>query len=467
MALPPAEPSELQVGVRLTSSVCGQAGTLRKSSGIAFNQNGRFYVLALASHVLNGPNTCHQVEPRGGAKLPMTLQSWQWGKLALLEVGGRFDEALQTDLLSLRTYHTVQGSVVRFDEAAATWKIFAVAILSESSDRGSRPSMIETDINIDQSFVGWPVTIAQSILGMISDEYLEIKPGSSAELKFWRRAKPSLVTSPLLIRLDEMQAFVRQALSGTLKSDGIEVSLVHQLADRDVLTTGSLELSEDCPDSSVTTPGGSYPIGGVDPVGVGGGLLSKPGCFIRIKRAAAAGSMMSPLFDRKNWGSKVDELLRSADHVDVPYVFLRDPVFDYNDRRVLFSMRQFLGQLERSEFSPLTIAYAAGSVVPGLDPRLKEVRDLAKKSNAVLFDFYLQYMKTLDSYQLDVVRELYFVVEMATTEEWPEISQTQLDGLLDRTKHRLIWGMIENDFFFKNKVLYPDLVSLQNKLKAL
>lgn len=455
----------MKISVKVTSQVCGQPNTLRVAQGMAFKNANRRFVVTNAAAVLNGAGTCHTAG-FGTSEASLKLLAWRWGGLALLELTREIPESNVLEFPNSGTSISNFGQLATRDEVTGAWRTIDADLLTFTSDRGTWESMIEAQVTIDGSFAGTPVVMGNMLLGLVSDQFLEQKPGSSAELRFWYKTKTRVTTAPLVIPAIEIERFVRSALAGTLFDDGLFVSLEDQIAGRDQVLTGPYLVSEDCPDPTSSGTSGQYPIGGVDPVGVGGGL-SKPGCFIRLKKAPTPAAKLTPLFYYKNWNKRLEEVFRTAAEVDVPYVFSRNSVFDYNDRRVLYSLREFLAQLNRSGMQPLTLAYLPGAAVAGVDPALAEIRVLAQKSAATILDFYHRYGASTSDIENGTVRELYFVTSMAMTEELRDISITQMDALLDKSVHRNVWGMVESEFFFKNKELHPQLLKLRDSLKAL
>lgn len=457
--------TSLEVSVKVSSQICGQPASERISQGLAFNHGGKSYVVTNSSQILNGPGTCHWAG-HGAKTSEMKLIAWQWGKLAVLELAKAIPEAARFDLLNSASGFGSMGYIAKFDEAANAWTSIAVSFLNVTSDRGTWKTMIEGQVTLDRSYAGAPVFMGNIFLGLVSDQFLEQKPGSSAELRFWYKTKSNLTTAPLIVIGENLRRFVRQAIAGTATNLDIEISLENQLAGRDTIRTGAYEISEDCPDPSSSTPSGKYPIGGVDPVGVGGGL-SKPGCFIRVQLSSQPLAGLNGILRDSQYGEVLEKTFRSAERVEIPYVFMKNTVFDYNDRKVLYSLREFFVHMERAEFKPLTMAYKPGATVSGLDPSLAEIRQLAQKSADGILAFYHKYGKTVSDIENGTVRELYFVASMALTEELREISISQMDALLDKSNHRGLWGLIESEFFNKNKELHPDLTKLRDLLKAL
>ncbi len=467
MALPTLASNVL----RLKSEPCGQPQDAMHSSGILFNNQGSGkYLISSSQYVFNDPKSCHFVQDYDSTWVQVELSHWQWNGLALFTINNNLKYNAELDIThpapySCRTQDTAPY-LIGFSKksSSASETQIRTSQISLNSDRGTYPAMTEVKGgSIDSGFVGGLYCQEMQFKGLISNQYIEMNPGSSSQLEFWHRSKSNLQDAPLIIPIKEVQRFVFERLDLGTYNHSIAVTLEDQKLGKDKLTTGELEFETDCPNQTNTDVSDSpYPIGGTDPIGIGGNAWAKPGCIVVVRRSAKPILKHASVLDGGNWYSKALNLLNRVDHIELWYLYQKNTAFDYLDRNLNYSLQQFFADLEKnSQVQIMTHAFSSSTGQPGADTAHVAMRTLASSISLDIQSIYQTHKDLTDEVTMSMMREIYFICSAAMSEEYKDISLSQVDALLDKNNYAFSWSFIENQFFGNKPNLHSEFAKLR------
>lgn len=454
--------------VKVSSSLCEQPESALVSSGVLLQEQGQLLVVTSSRFILPGQKSCHSVKTVDGDEQVLRLVNWQWNGLSLLKVQGPLagsymilGEAISSPISTAEIYG--------FPSALESLlKISSVKILNSDSDRGTQTSMFELETpEIDRGFVGGLVLSEEGqFLGIVSDQYIETASGQSSYLEFWHRKTASdFATKPLAIGFTQVIEYVKQAISPPTDAKEVHVDANDVVQGVERLVSGDLSFELDCPDRSSPDPIGSYPIGGTDPIGIGGAGWGRAGCIVRVRLATVPTEAHLPILDKFNWYARAVKTLQAADHIQIWYTYHPNTIFDYVERSLIYSLSELVAMLEFSPQQIMTHVFRSETSPPGQDERLRDLRDLAQGIADDAKDVYLEHSYLSDELTMGLLREIYFISSMVLSEDLTHISLSQIKFLLNHPDYEFSWEFITSPFLGNKPELKSHLQSLSARLR--
>ncbi len=441
--------------VEIESAICGQALS-SKASGVVIQGIASPVVVTSANAVLseNGQNSCTTATWNGqNFKLQLLRQDWGTGVAILSFVGSRVPvpQALLAATPGLSTPYPDSLLIGHASRAVST------SVLVQESDRHFIPRVAKVaellGDEIDPSFVGAPVTDdGGSVFGIIAHQYLDLFPGSITRPLRWSPNGPGTIVGGK--KTDKPLMISSQTIADVISRTAIDPAPFWVQPDRRTgfrVHFGKLELVEKCPDFSSSNPADGYPIGGVDPVGVGGDSSNYRACQIEVSLLPVAAGPVSSV-----WHDDLVAKLAEGRRIEIPFGIKRNSSGGW-DRGYYYSLESFLKMADT--LAPLALVYEKNASVAGLEPKLIQFRRTGAELAVLSKKAYVNF-RTSDSQSNRMIRELYYLAVLAQSESWKNIGAKDLETVLDRSAsghYRNVWTTLFG--------LYPFAPELYQKLQ--
>ncbi len=422
--------------VQLESGPCAEPAKRIRSSGVVVQYGGRKLVVT-SSGAVDG---CTDVVA-GTARTRLMLQRIDHAA-GLAAFDGT---ALAIDAAALTKEPLAETAIVHgFSKSGVEAVAKTFRVLSESSVRHFLPAIARTfELQgqiVDAGFVGAPaVAVDGRVSGIVSHQYLRIHPGSLTRPTRWRPLEKESADHVVTIPSAEIAAW----LDSSARLGEIEIARDARFGAALVLKSGHLAFEEDCPSLDATKPNSDYPIGGGDPVGIGGDASNYRACRIKVTLSeGGSAKFFSPAFQA--WHDETAALLKSsdADFVELSFSLQRDEKGRLS-RRYFYSVESFFqGLVQRSADKVVSVVRRKSTKTPGLDPRLESLRmsalDAASRARGVYANF-----ETTDTKISGLVRRIYFLGTLAQSEQWAALNESDFNEYMDMNgPYRKAWQTI-------------------------
>lgn len=310
--------------LNLISEACDHSSKL-ESTGYVFNWNKQVYVLASADFVFNDSQNqgqskfCHELIDKKGGTHPLQITRYDWGSGLVL---------LQGDD-SLKPFAGPMSFVSPKLLMTASWEGGSGQVVSAHSKRHHFPVLNETlelkATDTDSHKVGSAIINPNGqIVGFITAQLIEEVPGQSARVARWLDRAGVKSQQLVIISSVETIRWLGQVLQANWASP-FKIDPQDQLQKKYRVTVGNIAFTEDCPppeDQPGSDP--NYPIGGGDPVGIGGDSASAPACNFLVSKAVNPSLVDALPTVRKPWLTRLDAYLQKNVETSVMLGHYRD-----------------------------------------------------------------------------------------------------------------------------------------------
>lgn len=406
--------------VRTALKSCGGDSTLRESTGILFREGGRTF--AMTSYFLSlgevGPH-CIQVTFKG-KKYPAQIAASDWSRdLILLEL-----PALSEELPLLAELTQATSSEKVFLTALPRGKdypsVSEFALLTAKSTRFSIPTYTNAielqGTELDSGAVGGFVSDgAGHWVGMVSREYLKLTPGSATHPTEWTGISGEEANHLIVLPAQSLSSWALGKIHGFSKENPLAVESVTEKG-KSLFSSGPLRFGLVCPSpDDPESPLG--PIGGSEGVGIGGESNSIPFCKANLTLESLTQTPW-PFPARLPWVNSLLPSLNGSGKFRVRYFVQRKSTGQLV--RVPFWT---IGGLFRGFSNPALTSitwHDTNSIPAELTPQWKRIRGLAKQGLPIVMDLYK--VEIFSAGVPSLLREVYFQLQVLSSEEAPQIS---------------------------------------------
>jgi len=255
--------------------------------------------------------------------------------------------------------------------------------------------------------------------GIVSHEYLELVPGAKTRTLRWNLKKATSQDHLIVVSAKDVLSWVQK------QKARLEESVLWRVEDQraglDRWIVGDLELTALCPDETDTNPGGQYPIGGNDGVGIGGDSILNKACKMHAVLASEKSPWM-PL-SLQNWQTQAPPSLMQKQDVFLWYGLSRGSqglVRDY-----VFSAESFIK-------SALDEKKKWVDQIPSLTPP-KELLALVQSAQALQNESMNCYSRLFIREQnvQELTRKLFFFSMLAQSQAWHELRPDDVATVMD------------------------------------
>ncbi len=451
---------------QLESRLCGPEGptSLIRASATIVARGKQVFVVTSSGAVASkfGINSCSQLL-FNGLKIPLKLIRHDFSRdLAALEVIGSLPEGLKSSILSVAAPDQASDQLnVRAPEGPA-----AVEVLSVESDRHFIPRLgkvVEVrGSGFHSSVQGAAVSNENGeISGVVSSEYLKIFPGSYTRPIRWSKSDGDVSDHLIVIP----SAAIAEFLDTVITSQGepqiwlLDRGLSEKTGTR--IQSGKLIFDEDCPPMDASQPAGQYPIGGIDPVGVGGDSANYRACKIQVKLAASA---TDPQFFRKDlqsWADTISAHLAAGNHVELEQQIWRTS--EGLQRGFFYSAESFFQTVATLDASHqiLELSIRPGRTIPGLEAKFDELRGLAQQERDADLSVFLN-NQFGDPTTENLLRRIFLLCSMIESEQLPTLTEADFKVLTDlHGPFEHGWSLLS--LAYEGGGLHKQLVAIEQK----
>lgn len=394
----------------LESAICGSASKVQ-ARGTAIDWMGQTVVVTSSAAVVSelGANSCTDAVMANGLRVNLRLirHDFAFG-LALLEDPSNI---LRGSTLNVRGEYPEPANLLGQ----------TVDLLSESSSRHFIPRqnrVIEVRGGLfGSSAVGAPLLgSANEVIGITSHQYLKIHPGSLTRPTSWSMGGAE--------KSDHLLVIPAQAIANWL--DSASEAALWSLSARSV-KSGHLVFTEDCPPMNASDPAGDYPIGGGEPVGIGGDSSNYRACKIKVALDERGDSKFASV-GLQSWHDELVGKLKKGLSLELFFVIGRER--STLMRSYFYSAESLLKELVnlKKDNAVVVLAQNNGTTI-GLDPKLDSSRAIAARLTESARRIYLNYQFG-DQKTSNLIRMIYFYSLLMQTEQWTQIRAEEFEEIL-------------------------------------
>jgi hypothetical protein len=467
-----------QVGSVIARSASPSAE--RMASGLAFGASGRAFFITAESRIFPGESYAHEIRIAGEPTSQARYVASDPGLgLALLEIRDPSPRVLAFPLPQAAEAPAHVGERVRI--AGVTGSSAGVSVddrgqlLTAESDRHAIPSLRDA-----LEVLGAPLTTGQvgsvvlstggAWLGMVSDQFLALRPGEPTHLGFWEMSSTELQGHVLGVPAAIAAQWARSVLEGRFKP-AFHVDPQDRAEGVGRITSGQLVFEEACPPlptggTAAVDP--NYPIGGADGAGIGGQVSTGRACKLRISLAAEP----APLFavpSHQAWHDRVVADLRAHPglRAEAWYLTSRDLLTGRPVRWVFGALPEFFRDLGREGLQAVTLYRPEGTGAAGTDPELAALRRKAAETARLVAEWLSTPTSFITHESAALTRQVYFEAVTLQSEAYAGIGLADLDYLLDRAgPFKTAWGTVEA-FSAVGARIHPALAEVRAELARL
>lgn len=282
--------------IALTSGACG-AAAFGTSTGTIVRVQNQIFVLASADHVLNSgdKSVCHQAKTADGKTYDLKLSRFDVAAgLALLSAPAE----LGAVALDVKPVGATLLMKVRWDGGAGR------VSSAHSTRHHYTPAGEVLEVKgspLSGNLTGQPVVNDKNeLVGVIANQFVEEVPGQGARVRRMLDSTP-VASSVLIVLPSARLATWLQSVLAPSWRPAFDVSAQDQQARVVRWSAGSLRWTQNCPPPDSQPRGGDFPIGGVDPFGIGGDSAGSPACLFTPELSGSSVGIVS----RASWTSRI------------------------------------------------------------------------------------------------------------------------------------------------------------------
>ena len=422
--------------VELESHLCS-SNDLQHATAFPISWNGKTIFLTSAAAVVTdgGLNSCNTIQSSGHKiSLQLLKQDWGVGLAALVFASplDRFDQAVD---ISISTKPTDSARIVSSFSGDRNFQQ-----LTSHSHRHRLP-LVDTVSElvgpiVDSTFIGTPVFNSQhAFSGIILHQNLEIHPGGQSRVRDGFLENPS-ADHLLLLSGSDINEWLKQLQTRSPSLNPV-IAAQKRTLDWDL---GPLRLTQSCPGSGGSS--GSGPIGGVEPVGIGGDESGLHACWIDLALNSDADQAMdSASLPNTHWFKFAEETRELLKKQNVPSIRVSFGIFrDLQNElqaKPLFSAADFAYWLARDPaFLPVRILPTAASSQLGVAAERLVVLIRQTKENLNSDDIHLQ----------SLLQHLQVIALLSQSLELSQLQRSDFELLLkSNSPYADAWGSLQAD----------------------
>lgn len=427
----------------LESRICGASTFETKATASVVSFNGQRWVLTSAAAVASdrGERTCNEMILADGRRVPLTLvkQDFAYG-LAALKLPDNVAVAAREFRGAISAPD--RADLIGVAKAVAQVQTNSVEILAQASSRHFIPrlkSVIETlGAPVDSGFMG--ATLADesgALLGVVSHQYLKIFPGSYTRPLRWRAAESESSDHLVVIPAEAVKEWLSriETREPMIWESSIAAGVMQ-------IQSGDLKITEDCPPMDSSQSNGEYPIGGVDPVGIGGDSSNYRACRIQVSLSPAADSRFA-VPELQDWHDRMKAALAAGNRISLSYTAWRGS--RAIEHSYFYSAESFFQEMFGKKSDHLIVESIARPQAPvaGLDPRFDAVRALADREAGLSRQIYVR-NSFGDPNVGSLLRRIYLLSILIESEQKSLVTANDFRELMDKNGvYGKAWGYLE------------------------
>jgi hypothetical protein len=426
--------------VKVRSYLCNDQTRLRIGSGIFVEHEGRPFVVTSSeiSFTQEDEKVCYEIF-QGENRARATLKTKDFGMgMSLLEPLSSLSGQSTAPL----TPTTVKGGeivqITGAEHGTTTLQTKKGRLLTLKSDRHSLPFIDHLaeviDVEVDAGFVGAPVWNKKGEwIGIVSSEYLKLTPGKPTYPFPWKNVSGFKQKHLLVIPTNVIAQWLEKIARG--EKPRIETKLTDELEDKEVGYTGGIRLECLNPPAKAEDPkAGSFPIGGADGAGIGGGETSALSSKILVQ-PTSHGPISFAISEHEEWAKRLTQSLEKAADAELPFLFFRNESGGL-DYRTFRSLRGYFRNLKRtSGAKSIVLSSHFETLNPQLAPHGREFA-----LGAV--DFLLHGSVMTENIST-LLRRQYLVATIARSEYWKSLQRTEVDEVTNQDgPHSFAWAIM-------------------------
>jgi len=273
-------------------------------------------------------------------------------------------------------------------------------------------------VAVSPEVIGAGVWKNKKWLGLVSHQYLELVPGAKTKIHRWDLAAARPQNHLVLISSADIEAWMQTQLAHP--QEPVLWAAEDQRRGVDRWSVGDLLVTAKCPEAADPNPGGQYPIGGNDGVGIGGDSIENKACRMSVSRSQTPSPWLPKSL--QSWQAEAATDLLALIKIDFWYALGRDakgPLRDY-----FFSVESFVKLALDDHKKYLDIRAKAPPV------ELQELNAKALKLQQDSLHCY-QVLFIREANVQELVRKLFFVSLLSQSPAWRHLSSDDMKNVMD------------------------------------